>query len=87
MPYIKSKELKAQSEESFMCVGVPMEVVEIAGNRAWVSAGGTKRQIRLDIVDERPEVGDYVIVHAGFAIHRIDEEVAKETLEMFKEMV
>jgi len=64
-----------------------MEVVEIAGNRAWVSAGGTKRQIRLDIIDERPEVGDYVIVHAGFAIHRIDEEVAKETLEMFKEML
>jgi len=64
-----------------------MEVLEIAGNRAWVSVGGTKRQIRLDIIDERPEVGDYVIVHAGFAIHRIDEEIAKETLEMFKEMV
>jgi len=64
-----------------------MEVLEIAGNRAWVSVGGTRRQIRLDIIDERPEVGDYVIVHAGFAIHRIDEEVAKETLEMFKEML
>jgi len=64
-----------------------MEVVEIAGNRAWVSAGGTKREIYLNIIDERPEVGDYVIVHAGFAIHRIDEEVAKETLEMFKEML
>lgn len=70
-----------------MCLGVPMEVVKIAGSRAWVSAGGTKREIRLNIVDERPEVGDYVIVHAGFAIHRIDEEVAKETLEMFKEML
>lgn len=70
-----------------MCLGVPMEVVEIAGNRAWVSAGGTKREIYLNIIDERPEVGDYVIVHAGFAIHRIDEEVAKETLEMFKEML
>jgi len=64
-----------------------MEVLRIAGNRAWVSAGGTKREIRLNIIDERPEVGDYVIVHAGFAIHRIDEEVAKETLEMFKEML
>lgn len=70
-----------------MCLGVPMEVLKIAGNRAWVSAGGTKREIRLNIVDERPEVGDYVIVHAGFAIHRIDEEVAKETLEMFREML
>jgi hydrogenase expression/formation protein HypC len=64
-----------------------MEVVKILGNRAWVSAGGTKREIRLNIVDERPEVGDYVIVHAGFAIHRIDEETAKETLEMFREML
>lgn len=70
-----------------MCLAVPMEVLEIEGNRAWVSAGGTRRQIRLDIIDERPGVGDYVIVHAGFAIHRIDEEVAKETLEMFKEML
>lgn len=70
-----------------MCLGVPMEVVKILGNRAWVSAGGTKREIRLNIVDERPEVGDYVIVHAGFAIHRIDEETAKETLEMFREML
>lgn len=70
-----------------MCLGVPMEVVKIVGNRAWVSAGGTKREIRLNIVDERPEVGDYVIVHAGFAIHRIDEETAKETLEMFRKML
>ncbi len=69
-----------------MCLAVPVEVLKIDGNKAWVSAGGTKREIYLNIVDERPEVGDYVIVHAGFAIHRIDEDVAKETLEMFKEM-
>lgn len=70
-----------------MCLAIPMEVVKIENNRAWVSAGGTKREIRLDIVDEMPEVGDYVIVHAGFALYRIDEETAKETLKLWDEML
>ncbi|HIC90629.1 MAG TPA: HypC/HybG/HupF family hydrogenase formation chaperone [Syntrophaceae bacterium] len=69
-----------------MCLAVPMEVLNIDGNRAWVSAGGTKREVRLDVIDQRPHIGDYVIVHAGFAIHRIDQEMAKETLKMFEEM-
>ena len=70
-----------------MCLAVPMEVTRIDGNRAWVSVGGTKREIRLDIVDERPTLGDYVIVHAGFAIRRIDEKEARETLDLFRKMV
>ena len=70
-----------------MCLAVPMEVTRIDGNRAWVSVGGTKREIRLDIVDESPKLGDYVIVHAGFAIRRIDEQEALETLDMFRKMV
>ena len=45
-----------------------------------------RKDARLDIVDERPEVGDYVIIHAGFALHRIDPEEAKITLEPWKEM-
>lgn len=69
-----------------MCLAIPMEVLEIAGNRAWVSVGGTKREVCLDIIDEKPGVGDYVIVHAGFAIHKIDEEIARETLEMLRQM-
>ena len=70
-----------------MCLAVPMEVTRIDGNKAWVSVGGTKREIRLDIVDERPTLGDYVIVHAGFAIRRIDEKEARETLDLFRKMV
>jgi len=70
-----------------MCIAVPVEIVKIAGNRAWVSIDGTRKETRLDIIDEKPEVGDYIIIHAGFAIHRIDEKVAKETLEMFKKML
>lgn len=70
-----------------MCLAVPMEVIKIADNSAVVEYEGTKREVRLDIVDQRPEVGDYVIIHAGFALHRIDEAEAKESLKYLKEMM
>jgi len=70
-----------------MCLAVPMEVKEIKteNNSALVSAGGTEREVRLDLVDEMPQVGDYVLVHAGFALHKIDEETAMETLKLLEE--
>ena len=68
-----------------MCLAVPMEVLEIEGLDARVGLGGVVRNIRLDIVDQSPEVGDYVIVHAGFALHRIDPEEARQTLKLWKE--
>jgi hydrogenase expression/formation protein HypC len=64
-----------------------MEVIKIADNSALVEYEGTKREVRLDIVDQRPEVGDYVIIHAGFALHRIDEAEAKESLKYLKQMM
>ena len=70
-----------------MCLAIPMAVVKIEENSAWVSAGGAKREIRLDLVDEMPDIGDYVIVHAGFALHRIDEEEAKERLKLWDEIL
>jgi len=65
-----------------------MEVKEIKteNNSALVSAGGTEREVRLDLVDEMPEIGDYVLVHAGYALHRIDEQTARETLELLEEI-
>jgi len=63
-----------------------MEVIEIHGQNARVGLGGVVREIRLDIVDKRPEVGDYVIVHAGFAIHWVDPEEARVTIELFEKM-
>jgi hydrogenase expression/formation protein HypC len=41
----------------------------------------------LDIIDQRPELGDYVIIHAGFALHLIDEEEARESLKYWKEIL
>lgn len=69
-----------------MCVAAPMKVVEIDGDSILAELGGVTKSARLDVIDERPELGDYVIIHAGFALHRIDPEEAKITLGLWKEM-
>jgi len=69
-----------------MCVAAPMKVIEVKGDTIRAELGGVTKDARLEIVDERPEVGDYVIIHAGFALHRIDPEEARITLELWKEM-
>ncbi len=72
-----------------MCLGIPMEVVSIDEQNkiAEVALGGTRQQVRLDVINEMPKLGDYVIVHAGFAIYRLDKEDAEETLALFEEIV
>ncbi|MBI5606544.1 MAG: HypC/HybG/HupF family hydrogenase formation chaperone [Deltaproteobacteria bacterium] len=70
-----------------MCLAIPMEVKKINDNWALVEYEGTRREVRLEICDQRPEIGDYVIIHAGFALHRIDEEEAKESLKYWKEIL
>jgi hydrogenase expression/formation protein HypC len=70
-----------------MCLAIPMEVKEIKDNWATVEYEGTRREVRLDIVDKRPEIGDYVIIHAGFALHWIDDYEAKESLKYWKEIL
>ncbi|WP_457571403.1 HypC/HybG/HupF family hydrogenase formation chaperone [Desulfovulcanus sp.] len=68
-----------------MCLAVPMEIKAIKDNIAEVEVGGVKNQVRLDIIYEPPEVGDFVIVHAGFALRRLDREEGLETLKLFQE--
>jgi hydrogenase expression/formation protein HypC len=70
-----------------MCLAVPMKVIEVEGNTARAEIGGVKKTVRLDVVDRRPEAGDYVIVHAGFALHVIDENEAAVTLGYYRELV
>ncbi len=67
-----------------MCVAVPAKVIEIEGNRATVAVAGAKLTTRLDLVPET-QVGDYVLVHAGFAIQVMDTEEAEETLAWLEE--
>ncbi|MDY0273838.1 MAG: HypC/HybG/HupF family hydrogenase formation chaperone [Desulfomicrobium sp.] len=68
-----------------MCLAIPMEILRIDGQDAEVQVGGVRQMIRLDVISEDPEVGDYVIVHAGFALNRIDKEEALATLKLFEE--
>ena len=68
-----------------MCLAIPLQLIEINGNTAIGEALGMKREIRVDFIPE-PKIGDYVIVHAGFAIERLGETQALEDLEAWKEM-
>lgn len=75
-----------------MCLGIPAKIVELgereeSGLRRHAKAdfGGVSREIDISLVDV--EVGDYVIVHAGFAIETIDEAEAQETLKVWNELL
>ncbi len=68
-----------------MCVAVPAEVVEIkGGNIGVVDYGELRQEVRLDLVDVK--VGEFVLVHVGFAIQRLSREEGLETRELFKEV-
>ena len=69
-----------------MCLGVPMQVVSIDGTDIVAEIDGVKREASLMILDEEVIVGDFVIVHAGFAISKLDEQEARETLKMMREV-
>lgn len=62
-----------------MCLAVPLKITEIEGNEAVAERDGVSRRIRVDFI-KSPRVGDYVMVHAGFAIERVPEEQAQEDL-------
>ena len=67
-----------------MCLAIPMKVVEIKGNRGIVEYTGIKREVGLDLLED-VKVDDWVIIHTGFAISKLDEEEAQETLSLLKE--
>jgi hydrogenase expression/formation protein HypC len=66
-----------------MCIAIPGKVVRLEEDGAVVSFGGTLRRANLDLMEEVQE-GDYVIVHAGFVIRKLDEQEALETLELIR---
>jgi hydrogenase expression/formation protein HypC len=71
-----------------MCIGFPGIIISIdEDNYAIIDISGTRREVCLDIVDEPVAIGDYVITHAGYAIHRIDVASAKEKLSALQELI
>jgi hydrogenase expression/formation protein HypC len=68
-----------------MCLGVPAKILEISDGTAVVELGGVRREISVMLIDDA-SVGSWVIVHAGFAIEKLSEEEAAETLALFREI-
>jgi hydrogenase expression/formation protein HypC len=68
-----------------MCVAIPARVKSIEGLTADVEVGGVSRRISVQLTPE-VQKDDYVLVHAGFAIHIVDEQEARETLKLFEEL-
>jgi len=77
-----------------MCLAIPMQVVEIRGGHdelfdprvALVENDGIRKEIRLEMADRIPAVGEYVIIHAGFAIRTLTEEEAEYNLSLMRQM-
>ena len=68
-----------------MCLAVPLELKEINGNEAVAERDGVGRKIRVDLI-KNPKPGDFVLVHAGFAIEKISQKQAEENIEAVREL-
>jgi len=68
-----------------MCLAIPMKVISKKGNTAIVDLDGVRRQIDISLVS-KVKIGDYVIVHAGFAIQKLRKKDAEETIALLKEV-
>ena len=68
-----------------MCLAVPVRVLQVDGLKALVELGGLARQASIMLVPDT-QVGDYVLLHAGFAIQKLDEKEAEETIRLFAEI-
>ena len=71
-----------------MCLGIPMQIIAIDGSRAHCEAGGIQREASLFLLqDQAVAVGDYVLVHVGYAIQKIDPRYARDALELIGTLV
>ena len=70
-----------------MCLGVPGRIVQVHGLSATVDFWGVRRAVRLDIVDQPVEAGDYILNHVGFAIRKIPHEEVEETLALYEQLL
>jgi len=68
-----------------MCLAIPVKIIKIEGSRGLVELSGLKKEVGLQLTPDA-QVGNYVLLHAGFAIQKIDEEEARKTLELLEEI-
>ena len=69
-----------------MCLGVPMKILSRDGDYIVAEVDGVQKEANVMLLGEEVTIGDYVIVHAGFAISRLDEAYAEETIRLMKEV-
>ena len=69
-----------------MCLAIPSEIIKIKDKMATIDLAGVRREVSLLLLPEEVSVGEFVLVHAGFAIHKIDREAAEETLKLIEEI-
>jgi len=70
-----------------MCVAIPSKIISKEDLLATVEVYGARRQVNLMLLSEEAEIGDYVLVHAGFAIQKVDIEAGKDSLKLFDEVI
>ncbi len=68
-----------------MCLAVPMKIVSIDKDMTIAEVDGVRREASLMVLNDDVTVGDYVLIHAGFAISRLDEDEAQETIALMRE--
>ena len=68
-----------------MCIAIPAEIVSIEGHEGEIDMAGVRRRVSLRLTPEA-KIGDYVLIHTGYAINVIDKEAAEETLRLLEEM-
>ena len=70
-----------------MCLAVPCKVVEVKDDIATVDIMGARCEISLILMPEKIKIGDFVLVHAGFAIQKVEKEMALRSIELFKDIL
>jgi len=71
-----------------MCLSIPSKVTHIdENNMATVDTMGVKREVTLDLIDEKVEIGDFVLIHVGFAMNKISKEEAQDSLDLYGQIV
>lgn len=71
-----------------MCLSIPSKIISIdEHNNALVDTMGVKRRVSLDLIDEKMNAGEYVLIHVGFAMQKIDTKSAKESIKVYEQML
>ncbi|GHP56588.1 hydrogenase assembly protein HupF [Helicobacter pylori] len=70
-----------------MCLAIPSKVIAINNNMALLETLGVQREASLDLMGESVKVGDYVLLHIGYVMSKIDEKEALESIELYQEMI